>query len=340
MPALTVPASPESLVVSTNPSSISINALIALYAVIPLAAIVYGLDQYTFGLVHMILPGRPEEWAFWIYIFGMPHVFASFFLLADKEYVAYFGKKLWVGAAVILALPWLLTALFGPWIMIVGFTAMIVYHTIAQQFGIALVIGKRRPDTLHKINTFVGSALGVVIYMFVYADTDPAIFYYTGFYKSTLLLLAWGMMASVVLMTAWQIIGTTERRGQIYMALNALMLVSMLLLYRSQLGLLVVIMGRIVHEFTAWFIYASHDKNRNHDEMRNLVYRHFAWLKISPYWIGMVLAFTFGIAFTYLSEANGRFLFYIIVSFSLYHYWMEGFIWKGNSPPKRHLRFK
>lgn len=46
------------------------------------------------------------------------------------------------------------------------------------------------------------------------------------------------------------------------------------------------------------------------------------------------------IAFTFLFEQFNQFLALLIVSFSLYHYWIEGFIWKGASGPKQQVVFK
>lgn len=319
------------------PSAISINRLLAVYAIVPISLLVIFLDSQFFNVFKILLPHKPEVWAIWIYIFGMPHVFGGLLMIADKEYLAYYGNKVWYGAVAILLLPLVLIYLVGFNSMFFVFTAMIVYHTIAQQFGIALIIGKKKPDWIHKANTIIGSCVGVMLFCFIYAEGSVS--YLLRPYRETMLVVAWSLGAVVVALTAVQMLQTKEKRGRLYMAANVSLLLSMLVSYNYGLTALVVIMGRIVHEMTAWIIYASHDKNRNHQVMNNVIYRKFAWLKIDPYWMGITLAFAFGIAVTFVADFYRNALFTLIISFSLYHYWTECFIWKGNAPPKRYLKF-
>lgn len=319
------------------PSRVSPKLLIAIYGIVPLLMLVVLADFLTGGLLRLMLPKRPEVWSFWIYVFGLPHIFASFFLLADREYLQYFGGKLWKMALFLLALPIFVYWQFGSEMMVVIFTAMIVYHTIAQQFGIALILAKQRPTWVHQANTIIGSALGVVLYLNIYATGS------LGFklrpHISTMEAVSWIMLAVVFGITLFQIRMTKERYGRVYMWLNLMLLTFMVSMFNYGFSLLMIIAGRVVHEFTAWLIYAAHDKNRSVAGDHNLVYRYFAWSRISPYWMGIVLAFLFGMAFTYLSgEFQGVFA-TLVISMSLYHYWVECVIWKGNSPPKRHIVF-
>lgn len=318
-------------------SQINIRHLMAIYLVLPAVLVLYIVDRMYFGSIRMLMPYKPEDLAFWIYIFGMPHVFASFFLLADKEYLRHFSRRLWVSALILLALPPLVAWGLGWWVLQVIFTCMIVYHTVAQQFGVALMVGKRRPDLLHKINTFLGSVAGVAIYLLIYADGDllTVVLHNERLWRDVCHVL----VAIVVLLSTWEIVWHDNRNWRIYMGLNALLLVTMDLLMSQDLTFLIVVTGRVVHEFTAWQIYMHHDHNRNKTVRRNWIYARLSWVKITPYWLGMLLAFGMGIAYTALMNSTGsQALWFLTISFSLYHYWIEGFIWKGNSPPKHQLR--
>jgi len=319
------------------PSAVSINKLIAVYLIVPVAMLVMLADYFFHGIFRFLLPAKPESWILWTYIFGLPHLIAGTLMLADREYAAYFGSKLWIGALVILALPFVLLEAAGASALFFVFGIMLVHHTVAQQFGIALIIGKRKPDWLHRVNKYAACAAGLIPYCFIYAD--GMLRYQLRQHLGEALLVAWGLVGLVVVLTAIQIWQTKPRRGQFYMMANALFVVTMVGVFAYGLGVFAIIMARVIHEMSAWLIYASHDKNRNSQEMHNLVYRRFEWLRLDPFWIGMVLAFVFGVALTFLADRYRDILFTFVISFSLYHYWVEGHVWKGDAPPKKYLRF-
>lgn len=311
--------------------------LMMVYLALPAAFVLYLYDVLSSGALRMALPFKPDDLAFWAYVFGMPHVFASFIVLADREYLSQFGRRLGVSALVLLALPPLVTWWLGSWVLQIIFTAMIVYHTVAQQFGVALMVGKRRPDLLHKINTALASIAGVAIYFLIYADGNllGLILMHDDIWRGACHVL----VGVVTALTAWEIQRHSNRNWRLYMGLNALLLLTLDLLVSRDLTFLVVAVGRVVHEVTAWQIYMHHDQSRNQTETRNWALATLSWLSISPYWLGMLLAFVLGIGYTVaLKETGNMILWSLAISCSLYHYWIEGFIWRGSSPPKRQLR--
>lgn len=309
--------------------------LLALYAVLPLALGLLYIDWVTSGHLVASLPMRPEYWSIWIYIFGMPHVFASFILLADKQYWQEFQAKLVVSGIIILMIPPVFTLFFDFYFLFFLFTALIVYHTVAQQFGIALIVSKIRPDRWHIIHTFAGSFIGVILYTYMYADARLELIMP---FKPYLIDIAWVLSILVAGVTVRQYMRATTSAGRLFLLCNLAMLVTMLILFTYGFQLLSIVIGRIIHEFTAWYIYSVHDHNRNAVVHHNVVFKRFPM--IPSRYAGFILAFTLGIAFTFLSEQFDHFLALLIVSFSLYHYWIEGFIWKGASGPKQQVYFR
>lgn len=309
--------------------------LLALYSVIPLSLALLLIDWILGGNLSLALPTHPEYWPVWIYIFGMPHVFASFILLADEQYWNEFRSKLIASGIIILLIPPVFTMFFDFYYLFFLFTALIVYHTVAQQFGIALIVAKIRPDRWHVVHTFAGSIIGVVLYTYMYSDARLD---FVMPLKSYFIDAAWGLLLLVGGITARQFIRANTPAGKMFLLCNFTMLLTMLILFSYGFQLLSIVIGRIIHEFTAWYIYSVHDHNRNADTRHNIIFRRFPMLPAR--YAGFILAFALGIAFTFLSEEFNQFLALLIVSFSLYHYWIEGFIWKGASGPKQQVVFK
>jgi hypothetical protein len=315
-----------------NPRSI-----LWLYLVVPLAVLVAAFDHVSDGAVRAVLPHHPEDWWFWIYLFGMPHVFASFLLLADRDYWSEFRDKLVVYAFLFLILPYALLLLVGYQALFFLFTSLIIYHTIAQQFGIALVVSRVKPSLAHKASTFLASALGVIIYSFMYSD--KLLFESINLYRFEFLILVYALLILVLALSVhtWRLSATASGRQMVIA--NAFMLVTIVFLFHYGLEVLSIIIARIIHEFTAWIVYSCHDANRNAVDTHNLVYQRLSFLGVPPYAIGLLLAVVLGFSFTYLNETFDHYLAMLVVSFSLYHYWIEGFIWKGRSGPKQNIGF-
>lgn len=289
-------------------------------------------SYFSFGIIQS-LPERPEYWSIWIYIFGMPHVFASFLLLADKEYIQEFKSNIIISASILLSLPPLLSLFFDFYVIFFIFTAMIVYHTVAQQFGLSLIASRSKPNFAHKANTILASLVGVVLYTYMYSNDQ---FSFAVEHKADLVSLAKVLFIIVTGLSLFQFITSNTRQGRIFVFLNWLLIGSILGFFLAGLEVLSIIIGRIIHEFSAWIIYGVHDHNRNLLNSHNLAYKY---LPIPTQYAGIVLAFVFGIAITFVSESHASFLAMLIISFSLFHYWIERFIWKGKSGPKQNVRF-
>lgn len=321
-------------------NSVKLSKLLWIYAAVPLVWIVVLISEnFLKSSLIYSMPFRPEKWAFWIYIFGMPHVFASMQTMMDRDYLTFYGwKLLWI-TLFFLALPLVIMNFAGGMAMFLIFTAFIVYHTIAQQFGITLSALKSKPGAFFYMWKWSAIGLGLALYGMLYTPSFPIAFKFGSLEHTIILQLAKNLMVLMIvsgLALAWA--NRTNKMGCAYIVANTAVMASEFALFQLGYFAFVVILGRVIHEFTAWPIYATHDSNRNLTVKHNWLYRSFQGARIPTYWLSIILAFLLGWILTYSSNAF-RFLAPVIVSLSLFHYYTESFMWKGGSIHRRFLSF-
>ena len=319
---------------------IRLSRLLLLYTILPVVWAMVYLDKALFdSSIYYALPFRPEVWVVWIYVFGMPHVFASMQTMMDREYLEFYGWRLAGIVLFFLALPATITTITGPMALFIIFTAFIVYHTITQQFGLALAALKTKPGALFFAWKWGAVGVGLVLYSMLYTLPFPiALDYYSDqrnlMVSMSQILLAISLGAGALLL--WT--NRSNRPGQIYIIANSAMIATEFLLFSYGYYAFMVIVGRFIHEFTAWPIYATHDHNRNLTSKPNFLYRAAGLTRIPVIGLSIILAFALGIAFTY-SASVFSVIAPLIVSFSLIHYYTESFMWKRGSIHRRHLAF-
>lgn len=320
--------------------AVSLSSLLFVYAIIPLALGVVWADQTVWNqAVRFNLPFIPEAWVVWIYLFGMPHVVASMHTLADREYLSFYGAKLFWLVAFFLALPIVVTQAVGATAMFLIFTAFIVYHTVAQQYGIAFAALRQKPTVVHTIWKWSAVGVGAALFAMIYTRPFPLALQTASEGRAVLLWIAGILLAANVLAGAALMRSARGNRvGIQHVAVCTAMMVTEVILFVQGYFALVVILGRVIHEFTAWHIYATHDRNRNLREAPNLLFRAFRVTGIPVYLLSIILAFAVGIALTYgLLQFTATAS--LLVSVSLIHYYIESFLWKSGSIHRRHLRF-
>lgn len=320
--------------------SVKLSKLLWIYAAVPLVWIVVLISENLLksSLIYS-MPFRPEKWAFWIYLFGMPHVLASMQTMMDREYLSFYGwKLLWI-ALFFLGLPLTVMTFAGSMAMFLIFTAFIVYHTIAQQFGLTLTALKTKPGAFFYMWKWSAIGLGLVLYGMLYTSPVPialkfgSVEYFITMHLAENLLVL--MMVSGLALI-WS--NRSNKMGCAYIVANMAFMATEFALFKLGYFAFVVILGRVIHEFTAWPIYATHDSNRNLTAKHNWLYRSFQGTRIPTYWLSIILAFVLGWILTYSSNAF-RFLAPVIVSLSLFHYYTESFMWKGGSIHRRFMSF-
>jgi len=319
--------------------SVSLTYLLSIYLVIPIVLTLVWLDKSFFGSsIMQALPFIPETWILWVYVFGLPHLFAGFNMFADKEYLKFYGWKLLIITVVFMALPLVVMNTMGSKAMFFIFVGFIVYHTISQQFGIAIVAMKQRPAKLFLV--WKWSALGVsaILYVMLYQQPIPLALDLFNPYR------AWLVNTSSVLIIIFAISGfllmwkSSNKIGAAHVFANMALISCEVILFHTGYFLFMVLVGRVVHEMTAWHIYATHDSNRSAVGKPNLIIKALSFTKLPVYVLSIFAAFLIGFIVTYSASlfTLGASL---IVSLSLLHYYSESFLWKNGTIHRHNLSF-
>lgn len=319
-------------------AKIKLSYLIILYAILPIALAVVVFDRYYLDRAILInSPFRPESWLVWSYLFGMSHVVGGMQIFADNEYLRKYGKRLAKIVLACLALPVAIDFLFGGQALFMVFLAMIVYHTIAQQFGLTIVALRKAPDAIFYIWKWSSIGISAIIYAMMYWKPLPLVFVDEAI-RSPLLLMAALLMSGAVVSSVLLMWRNRENKlGVFYIFANLSLIATEFYLFSERYYLFVVVISRVIHEFTAWPIYMTHDTNRNASKNKNWIYGLFR--NRCPHSILTVLvAFGVGIALTFAISLTPM-LTSVLVSLSLYHYYTEHFLWRKESLLREYVSF-
>lgn len=316
--------------------------LLALYAVIPACLLLVAADALLGDsrLLHS-LPADPMLWPFWTLVFGLPHIIASLLTMADREYISHYGKHLRWPLLVFIGIA--TAGYFGPQpisyqLLFVFFAFYTVYHVLAQQLGLTLMMMGTAPGRLFKAWKWLAVVTGFAIYINVYGAgrvDNPVIGPTTLF--DLLDWLALALCATITLLALRLTPLARNRLGVFYLWANVAMLISALLINHAGYTLLVILIPRVIHDLTAYIVYISHDSNRNSQQPRNLIYRVTGFTRLPP----LVLLPLLSILLAWLLSSHQHYplIGITILSLSFLHYYMESFIWKAQSPHRQNLQF-
>lgn len=287
------------------------------------------VDTFFFrGAIKQILPHFPEQILWYMLVFNFPHIIASFFSFADKEYLAYYKKPLSYGLPVIA-----LGAFMLPWLSIETTIIILVlytmYHNVSQQTGIASILMQHR-DIWTKTWRWGVVGFALFLYIMVYPSAFKAIVAPHTLTLTMLFTITTIILTLVVIRRSKTRIGTWYAIGTTGIAMTGT-----IALYFGY-PLITITILRIVHDITAFIFYVTHDKNRNKEVMHNFFYRTIL-PNTTFFWFGIPLL---GILATYVIQGGGtgttiQIFFFIAVT----HFFIEGFMWKGGSPHRAQIAF-
>jgi hypothetical protein len=327
----------------TIPHSVDGRWLLALYLIIPLSLLVVLADLLLLGRhwQQQWLPDDPNDWAVWALLFGLPHIVASALTVAKPAYIGHFWRRLLPALLVFCAIS--LLGLLGPQplsyqVLFVFFAAFTVYHVLSQQLGIGLVLAGLRPDALFLRWKWTAIVSGLAIYLNVYGQQFLGRVQIAGVDLYQLLGVAGALLCAALMLLTWQLARLTEGRlGRAYLWANALLLLSALLIDRLGYTLFVILMPRLIHDLTAYSVYITHDRNRNQGGEPGWLYR---WLPRGR-WVPLLWLPLCSVAIAWPLNNLQHYWPVAAVVFvvSFMHYYYEGFVWRGDSPLRRHVRF-
>lgn len=331
--------------VQTEKVNVSHRLLLSLYLIIPISVLIVATDILALNqhLLKNYLPDNPDEWAIWTVFFGMPHIVSSIITLADKDYISHYKQRLWkpfllFTVIVLVAMPFP----NGRLAFLAFFASYTVYHVLAQQLGISLMMLKRRPDQTTKMWRWSLILSAILIYAIGFTDSYLAAFKLGNISLLNIVNGLFALTLSATLVLTYKIFKEAQANNAsnialTYLCSNALIVVACYLCV--QLGYLVfaIIMPRVIHDLTAFTIYSVHDQNRNRVEYKNIFYKAFSFTHLPP----MVLCPLLSIAIAFIAfRTNILVLVALGYIISLFHYHLESFVWKGDAIHRHSVPFK
>jgi hypothetical protein len=318
--------------------------LLALYAIIPACLGLVFLDALVLdgqAVLH-VLPADPMLLPLWTVLFGLPHIIASLVTMADREYLQHYRHSLlWplilfagISAAGILG-----PQPYGGQALFLFLAFYTIYHVLAQQLGLTLMMMGNPPTATFKIWKWLAIVAGTLIYVNVYGASYLGYSAVAGLSYYDLLNYTAALLCAGLLVLAVGLSRRSQTRvGRWYLWGNVLMILSALLINELGYTLFVILIPRVIHDVTAYMIYISHDANRNRERPVNLVYRALQFTRLPP---GILLpVVSVLIAFVLSSYQSLPLVSILVLTVGFLHYYFEGFIWRGPNPHRRHLVFR
>lgn len=328
-PTLTGPAPDQPL------QPVSPRLILAVYAIIPLAVLVIAVDYLFFDLrLNAALPNTPDDMGWLNVFFMLPHVLASVFTFADREYLSAYSGRLVGSSLAFTAGIVVVPALFGLSVMVLLLALYTAYHQVAQQTGIASIVARHRSglNTAWKwlclvalVAVFVASLIEPALRQKMYAAA-PAL--YIG-------LITGGVTALVVVavLVARQ---SRTASGRVLVGANTGMILMQGVFFAFGFHFFMILIPRLVHDITAFAFYVTHNMNRNRREAHNVVVRALRPTRLPEYLLTPVLAIAASIALSQLVPKEA--LLFIVAFLALFHYYWEGVMWKNGAPHRQFIR--
>ncbi len=318
--------------------------LLALYAIIPILLLIVLVDLVLLdgAVVRPILPADPMHLPYWSVIFGLPHIVASMLTMADGQYISHYRKTLlWplVGFALLSTAGVMGPQPIGQQLLFVFLAFYTIYHVLAQQLGLTLMMMGVPPTPTFKLWKWMSIVAGVVIYLNIYASNYLNYEVMEGLRLYEVLSWLAAVLCAGVIALSFRIASAARHRiGKWYLWGNVAMLTTALLINETGYPLFAIMIPRVIHDVTAYMIYISHDTNRNRSAPVNLIYRLTRFTRLPPLVVLPVLSVA--IAFALTSFQDYRIITIAILTLGFLHYYFEGFIWRGANPHRQHLEFR
>ena len=290
-----------------------------------------------------------------------------------------FTKALVIITVAVLSVNYLLPQVLSPGLygivfilFFIFFAAYTMYHVLSQQFGLGMMMMGLRPDRGFEFWRYSSTFAATLLYLMAFTKHNlQAVIFDSGL--SLYDFTQWLALAAVVCAALF---GThLMRRGQqrlgiVYVAANILMLFIVWCMAALEYSFLVILIPRFIHDITAFIIYSVHDHNRNATQTHNYIYRALSFIPLTPLLLCPILAIVlansiecgayfldFGLGFNpanntdcfashfYRPEVEQplpdqmRVGLQILFISGLFHYYIEGFVWKRESLHRHSVSF-
>lgn len=315
---------------NTEMMTISRKVLLYAYLVLPLLTAIALVD--IFFLDSRFLPHLGVEALFspfYIILFLLPHIIASFFSFFDREYVSYYKKHLFIYLPLLLTGTALLLYYDFIW-GLVFFLLNDMWHGVKQQVGIGLILGAK-PGIVHRLWTLIPFFIGSVAYVYVvHPSAYPDVLVP---YISPALFVGEILLLIVMFTEMW--LSPANVRWYIFIA--SMLFVCSYFFILAGYVFLSILAFRSIHDITAFSFYMTHDYNRTKGGYRNYFYSLFSKVPLHV----MLLTPLLGVGIAYLIRAvtDGlTFGFSIIILICMSHFYLESVMWKRGAPHRQFVK--
>lgn len=323
-----------------NTIAIDSRFLLAINAIIPLSLIVIALDMaYWDGAVKGFLKAKPEDYFWFSFIFNLPHIVASFVTYADREYISHYKYQLARSAVLCISISGAIAFLISPEAFFVCFAIFTIYHLIMQQYGISLMLMKRRPDLIFQFWRWLSLGAGAFVFLSVYRPDEVLAGTDIGWQAGGYMMLFASIPFAVIFYFMQVHKPDVSLTSRLYYIASCAIVISACVACSLGYPFIMIIIPRFIHDATAFTFYAVHDHNRNLQASHNWLYRALKPLHVSP----VTLCLPLSIALTwYLAkhEYDSIPVMIFLLFITLVHFHMEGYMWKRGTPHRQQIAFK
>ncbi len=306
----------------------------------PIAMAIVFLDQFYFeGLLKDIMDIGSGHVVDLMAILTFPHIFASLISFADREYYTYYRTPLIKGIAISLGLAVISKFIIGGHAILVTVAFYSIYHNIMQQFGISAMMLRQKPTKTYTAMKW----LMVIPTWLAYAVVTFPIFPGMVDYQDEYIFVVGLCIAAATVLAVRYYLQIRHNEGipaigtQYFVSNVVWMIISYIMVVMGY-ALLALLVSRIIHDITAYWIYMVHDQNRNNKSTPNPVYILPKKLGIKPIYILLPLSTAVALALLAF-ENHGDVMAVIIGAFNMMHYYIEGHTWKRGTPHRQHVPF-
>ncbi len=332
----------KTVTVSPPLMPIAIKHLFLIYAVIPISLIIVLIDSLLLNhnLLRSTFSNNPEQWFLWTAIFGTPHIVASLITLADREYIKFYNTKLLIPLVIISAGLYFIPVYLGTTEALFIYAVYTMYHVLAQQFGISIMLLKRKPDILFTYWKWLSVLVATALYYLAYDRYNISRQSLLGFPLHEIINVVAAAVVAIASIIAYQIYRTSnvsfKELPALYLGSNVAMIIAAYLCAINEYTFFLIAIPRVIHDVTAYIIYSTHDQNRNVQQPKNIIYKALAFTGIPP----LILCPVLSIAIAYaIMNINSNIAFISFYLLALLHYHFESFLWKKDGLHRNSIKF-
>lgn len=318
-----------------NTLLINPKVLLVIYVVMPISLVFIGIDALVFdGQARRILPVDPRVYTWFILLFMVPHIIASFFSFAEKEYVDHYRSGLLRGTQIAVALGLFLPALAGATILpVLAFVIYTMVHVFMQQSGVSKSL-MRNATSSHAYWQWIGIGISVLLYAYLLL---PMPWLKNVLHGSGLLLFIGVPIFLLYNLLAIDIVRKSRTKlGRIYFLGSHSIPILGILYIATGYPIIALVVPRIIHDLTAFVFYITHDNNRFIKHGSNFLYRATSKVGLPVYIANPVLSILLAFA---ISKFNSATVAVLLTCIFFMHYYTESIIWKKDTLHRQHITF-